>query len=126
MAPSPYYDGIYFNGQTNSPFNQPYKDAFALRGTLPDVYPTYLWSQFPQSPNFADFRGCPTAREALLKTFVPITHPSNVANTMSWQFKINCLPFPLVSDIHGPVPQNKGMIDNNLATPGALSLMCGA
>jgi hypothetical protein len=142
FAFSPYNEGIYFNSQAVSPFTQPYSDAFALRATItsvplvaalpqvlalpPGINPlrdTFLWAQFPQVPAMADFSGCPTAPEAMMRSYAPGRHASNPAGVVLWQFKINCLPFPLVGDIHGPVPLNKGMIDHDLATVRGFSLM---
>jgi hypothetical protein len=124
MAPSPYNDGIYSNGQATNPFSRPYAEAFVARD--PDARATFLWAQVPQHANPAEFRGCPTAREALRSTYAPVRHPSNAANTVLWQLKINCLPFPFPGDIHLPVAVNQGRIDNNLALPQAVDGMWGA
>jgi hypothetical protein len=142
FAFSQYSDGIYFNSQDPSPFKQPYMDAWAMRNTIASFPPaavlpqilalppgtnplgdTFLWAQFPQVPAFRDFSGCPTAPQSMKMSYAPGLHPSNPAGVVVWQFKINCLPFPLLGNIHDPVALNTGTIDNNLATAKGFSLM---
>jgi len=74
FAFSTFNEGIYFNSQAVSPFDQPYRDAFVLRSTItsqpqvavlpqvlglpPGTNPlrdTFLWAQFPQVPALPTF-----------------------------------------------------------------------
>lgn len=94
---------------------------FPALASLTAFKPSRLWSGYPQVPNMMDFSGCPTAPEAMRRTYAPILAPTNGAATVVWQFKINCLPFPATPDIHSALPviggkQAIGQIDNDLAT----------
>ena len=67
-------------------------------------------------------------RGARSNTFAPKV-PRHLNNTevnadqvRVWQFKINCLPVPVV-DTHASVPVNRGKIDHDLARHGLLTAM---
>ena len=98
---------------------------FPALSSLTAFKTSWLWSAYPQTPNFADYRGCPTSPEAMHRAFTPIIAPTNGAATAVWQFKINCLPFPPPKDIHD-APTGPGQIDNDLATLDGFAAMWDA